>query len=281
MEDYTQHLFPYLEAKQLRTLSCDHVISLENLVAWPVIRGSQNVEFDFTFDKRNSIRMIDELGSSILELSKVIPDGLVVFFPSYAFLREVISRWRNTNHEKYSIWDQLEKRKPVFQESQTGVGTDEVLMEYTQSIQQNKGGLLLSIVGGKMSEGINFSDKLGRGVVMVGLPFPNIQSPEWKAKMEYIKTSSVSRGRTPRDGETAAREFYENACMRAVNQSIGRAIRHQNDFASIILLDKRYSSDRIRSKLPGWIQKSLAKDAGRKSFHDVLDSLGSFFELRK
>ena len=225
--------------------------------------------------------MIDELGSSILELSRIVPDGLVVFFQSYAFLHEVIFRWKNTENHELSIWDQLEKQKPIFQESKTGLGTEEVLIEYTQSIHKNKGGLLLSIVGGKMSEGINFSDRLGRGVIMVGLPFPNIHSPEWKAKMEYVKTSSVSRGKNPTDGDTAAREFYENACMRAVNQSIGRAIRHQNDFASIVMLDKRYNSDRIRGKLPGWIQKSLVKDAGHKSFQDVLSSLDSFFQSRK
>lgn len=48
-------------------------------------------------------------------------------------------------------------------------------------------------------------------------------------------------------------EYYENLCMRGVNQSIGRAIRHKGDYATIVLLDKRYTTDRIRKKLPKWI----------------------------
>ena len=32
---------------------------------------------------------------------------------------------------------------------------------------------------------------------------------------------------------------YENLCMKAVNQSVGRAIRHKDDYAAIIFLDHR------------------------------------------
>mmetsp|Transcript_16928 Transcript_16928/g.25285 ORF Transcript_16928/g.25285 Transcript_16928/m.25285 type:complete len:106 (+) Transcript_16928:2-319(+) len=49
--------------------------------------------------------------------------------------------------------------------------------------------------------------------------------------------------------------YYQNLCMRAVNQSIGRAIRHINDFAAIILADVRYSTDpKVWDHLPVWLR---------------------------
>lgn len=35
---------------------------------------------------------------------------------------------------------------------------------------------------------------------------------------------------------------------------LGRAIRHQKDFASIVLLDQRYARPPILGKLPAWIR---------------------------
>jgi chromosome transmission fidelity protein 1 len=44
--------------------------------------------------------------------------------------------------------------------------------------------------------------------------------------------------------------------MRSLNQSIGRAIRHKNDYAAIFLIDKRFNGSKIRNKLPGWIKNA-------------------------
>jgi chromosome transmission fidelity protein 1 len=39
--------------------------------------------------------------------------------------------------------------------------------------------------------------------------------------------------------------------------SIGRAIRHKDDYAVILLLDHRYLRSSVKSKLPGWIGDKL------------------------
>ena len=51
---------------------------------------------------------------------------------------------------------------------------------------------------------------------MVGLPFPNPNSPEIQQKMIFMDKNY---------GKGCGQVFYQNLCMNAVNQSIGRAIR--------------------------------------------------------
>jgi chromosome transmission fidelity protein 1 len=293
MNDYTKHLFSYLSPTRIMTLSCGHVIPPSNLLAWPITQDTQGENFDFTYGKRMS--MINGTGHTLLNFIRHIPDGVVVFFPSYAYLDQCVSTWRERRHGLKSVWEQLSTIKPVFLEprsdtsaassrtAKTGpAATDALLTAYSSAITNStdqKGALLLSVIGGSLSEGINFSDRLGRAVIVVGLPFPNIQSPEWKAKMEYIaQKAAVAAGGDQAVGKAAASEFYENATMRAVNQAVGRAIRHKDDYAAILLVDRRYGSERIQGKLPGWIKGSLRAPA---SVDNVSKGLRDFFASKQ
>jgi chromosome transmission fidelity protein 1 len=309
-EDYKDHLFPSLAPPKVTTLSCGHVIPPENLCVWTLASMRPDAPpFEFSFQKRSNPEMINQLGMAIVNVCSIVPDGVVVFFPSYGYLDEVVNAWQeNQGTGTQSIWSRLEARKALFRELKGG-SSDDVLSEYTKAIlgddgasskpstAPGKGALLLSVVGGKMSEGINFSDRLGRCVMVVGLPYPNIASPDWKAKLEYIETTTFTRltsdddesSPSPKISEAeararakqASRDFYENACMRAVNQSIGRAIRHRGDYAAIVLLDRRFGTERIRGKLPGWIQGGLRENSQEKGLGGLMGALGSFFRGRK
>jgi len=80
----------------------------------------------------------------------------------------------------------------VFRESKDK-SIDMLLTEYTRCIKNSKSGaLLFAVVGGKLSEGINFSDDLGRCVLVVGLPYPNVTSLEIKEKVNFFTEKFVS-----------------------------------------------------------------------------------------
>lgn len=169
-------------------------------------------------------------------------------------------------------------------DTETTTTTDSLLQEYTSTVASGSGALLLSVVGGKLSEGINFSDKLGRGVFIIGLPFPNIRSAVWQAKIKYIEEKAYKQHEGPESEKktratAAGKDFYENSCMRGVNQCIGRAIRHVNDYAAIVMIDRRYETPRIQSKLPGWIQGSLVSTATAhpRPAHMTVQRLSRFF----
>ncbi|KAI1424269.1 helicase C-terminal domain-containing protein [Xylaria sp. FL1777] len=308
-EDYTAHLFPDLSSEKITTLSCGHVIPASNLCVWTLSSchpksNANRMEFEFSYQKRGDRTMIRELGLAILNICTAVPDGVVVFFPSYGYLDEVVGVWNETEGTQLtSIWSKLQNKKAVFSETKGG-SSDDLLEQYSKAILDEdpqtttakpatraRGALLLSVVGGKMSEGINFSDRLGRCVIIVGLPYPNINSPDWKARIEYIQSTRVRQliecdAPRPRNeamaaAKQAARDFYENACMRAVNQSIGRAIRHRNDYAAIVLVDRRFGTDRIRGKLPGWIQNGLISGSENGGLGQMMSKLSGFFRGRQ
>jgi len=159
MQDYITHLFPYLPKEKIRMLSCGHVIPKDNLLVWPMTKGPTGRELEFTFDKRMDRTLIEELGRTIINICTVIPHGVVCFFPSYSYLSFVIAQWRKKPGEGSSVWDRLGGKREIFQESSEKSSVEETLAEYARAIDSGKGAILLSVVGGKMSEGINFNDK--------------------------------------------------------------------------------------------------------------------------
>jgi hypothetical protein len=98
-------------------------------------------------------------------------------------------------------------------------------------------------------------------------------------------------------GSFTGRDFYEDLCFKAVNQCVGRVVRHRGDYAAVVLLDTRWvvgpsewaalagssggSSGSTRrivpvQKLPGWLQRSYVPSNG--DFGPALKQLAAFFK---
>lgn len=104
---------------------------------------------------------------------------------------------------------------------------------------------------------------------MIGLPYANKSSLDLQEQMKYLD-EKVRKG--------AGSDHYEALCMHAVNQAIGRVIRHRNDHAAIVLLDSRFAKPHISQALPGWIKDRLRH---HDQFGPAFSQLVQFFKQRK
>lgn len=109
------------------------------------------------------------------------------------------------------------------------------------------GAVMMGVCRGKLSEGIDFSDDAARCVIMVGIPYPQMNDPNVIMKKHYLDSQKPGSGQL----------WYNQESCRSVNQSIGRVIRHINDYGIIVLADERFAWSANQKDLPGWVRQSL------------------------
>ncbi|XP_055614597.1 ATP-dependent DNA helicase DDX11 isoform X2 [Uranotaenia lowii] len=268
VEELTEQLFKGCPDRVV-IKSYRHVVPPDAVLPLAVARGPGGNELLFNFANRQKKELLNEITSTLMNVCHAVPNGIVAFFASYDYLELFYANLKESGRLAA-----LEERKRIFKEPRGGGAAcvEKMLSEYARAARghcsgKQTGALMLSVVGGKLSEGLNFSDELGRCVVVVGLPYPNRNSPELMERMRFLDRSL---------GPTAGNEYYENLCMKAVNQCIGRAVRHIRDYASVVLLDARYcSNEKVQKKLPSWISEGL-QSASR--YGQAQGSLIKFFK---
>eukprot|EP00898_Chlorokybus_atmophyticus_P007253 jgi/Chlat1/7529/Chrsp62S07037 len=292
-------LFAQVPPSRLLHFSCGHVVGKESLLVLALGKGPGGGRLELSYTTREDPRQMEEVGRVVVNASRVCPGGVIVFFPSFAYADAMYNFWLKRN-----ILTSISANKKVFREPRAAAEVESLLQEYREWIvacreqqtstigskAQGTGALLMCVVGGKMSEGINFSDDFGRCIIVVGLPYANPSDPELQERMRYLNVceSNVKHSgkeligdacTVPANKKRAGREYYEDLCMKAVNQSIGRAIRHKGDYAAILLLDARYTCEEGPSaKLPGWIRDSLVHV--KNGFGEAQARLTAFFKTR-
>lgn len=70
-------------------------MTLQRNAFFPMVitRGSDQVPISSRFEVRNDPAVVRNFGSILIEMSKVVPDGIVAFFPSYLYMESIVSAW--------------------------------------------------------------------------------------------------------------------------------------------------------------------------------------------
>jgi Rad3-related DNA helicase len=68
-----------------------------------ITRGSDQVAISSRFEVRNDPAVVRNFGSILVEYSKIVPDGVVAFFPSYLYMESIVAAWNDMVYIRDSI----------------------------------------------------------------------------------------------------------------------------------------------------------------------------------
>ncbi|KAI9509380.1 DNA repair helicase [Russula earlei] len=215
-----------------------------------ITRGSDQVAISSRFEVRNDPAVVRNFGSILVEYSKIVPDGVVAFFPSYLYMESIVAAWNDMG-----ILNEVWKHKLIFVETPDANETSIALENYRRACDNGRGAVLLSVARGKVSEGIDFDHNYGRAVIMFGVPYQYTESRILKARLEYLRDAYRIR----------ESEFLGFDAIRNAAQCVGRALRGKTDWGLMVFADKRFARADKRAKLPRWINQYITETAANLS----------------
>ncbi|KAG0442465.1 hypothetical protein HPB47_015695 [Ixodes persulcatus] len=238
----SDNLWDGLRPVQQFIMSCS---SIENMRISHCLSGKTALRL--TYNAYSDAKTVAAIGNLLVNVCRLVKlseagscgGGVLCFFPSYQAMSKCIEFWKTTLDD---IWKSLrhETNGCVYVEGNNPTS------EYIESVAYGEVSLLCAVHRGRISEGMDFSDNLARAVVSIGIPFPSTQHDDIKLKMKFNDEHQPQL--------LNGRDWYQIQAMRAINQAVGRCIRHSNDWGAILLVDHRFTQNDIWSGMSDWIK---------------------------
>lgn len=190
-----------------------------------LILAAKDVSSEF---KRRTDQMLDKWKRYVEAISDSTQGNLAVFFTSYQLMRRVASSIK-TN--RAIIMEDADTRR------------NDVIQKLTHS----NNSILYGVMGGKLSEGMDYPHNVLKGVVAVGLPYATWDAYQ-ESLVDYLEQQFPGNGRTY--------AYLTPAILRLV-QACGRVHRSAEDKGYIVILDDRVIQHYVKRLLPNYFQKEM------------------------
>lgn len=224
------------------------------------LEKTQTVEFASPFPKQNrklivipqvSTRYSDrasnyeKIAQAIGRIITLRRGNYFVFFPSFAFLREVFDR---TQLPDFHVVQQ-----------RPSMNTTEVHKLIQSLYEQKEPTVVFAVQGGVFAEGVDYVGESLIGALIVGPALPGFDL-ERELMREYYER---------RFGQGFDYAYTYPAMARVV-QAAGRVIRSETDRGIVVLLDKRFVSPSYTATMPAdWYQSSVKELVSTSILHDI------------
>jgi len=170
-------------------------------------------------------KMIPRLEDYVVTISNLLDKNTVFFFPSHSLIDRFLSdgvllRMRRKVHIEEKGMSQMDLMETVTRFRESGP----------------KGAVLFAVMGGRISEGLDFPDRELEVAVVAGVPYPKPTAKQ-RSLLHYYEMKF---------GKGWEYTVRAPACRRML-QAIGRLIRNETDVGAAVILDRRAKqfADRI------------------------------------
>ncbi len=184
-----------------------------------------------TLYRQRSKEMYKKIARHLSQAADEVNGNIAVFFPSYSIQWEVVQALEEVGCCKELL---VETRKSNKREK-------EAMLSRLKGLQFMGGGMLLGVMAGSLSEGIDYKDNLLSSVAVVGVPLAPPSLEQTQLERYYDRKFGLGKGKD---------YGYTSPAMNKVLQAMGRCIRSEIDRAVVLLMDLRYGEGKYRSYFP-------------------------------
>ena len=193
--------------------------------------------------------MFSRIADTLVGVCGTMDRNTAVFFPSFEVMGEVLGKGAAKDINRTTL---VERRGDQ-------VGLMETVRRFKEMGRERTGpggkpgGVLFSVIGGRVSEGMDFPDAELEVAIIVGIPYPK---PTTKVKaLRFYYDQKYGKGW----------EYVIQApTTRKLLQTIGRLIRNENDRGIALILDRR--AVHFAEFLPGLIRSEDHRSLVRSFF---------------
>ncbi len=197
---------------------------------------------------QRSVEQYKRIAGICAGITNMVPGNTIIFFPSYE-IRDAV----------YTFFSRISTKTIFREQPQRGKQEKEYILEQFKAYQ-HIGAVMLGVVSGSYSEGVDLPGDLLKGVIVVGLPLlqPDLETKELIAYFDRKFGKGWDYG-------------YVYPAFNKVLQGAGRCIRSETDRGIIVFLDERYQWPQYKRCFP--------QDWKMTTSEDYLLLIEKFFSL--
>ena len=204
---------------------------------FPFFKHSDQTVFRTEWRERTNSTMNKHFGNLLVSLSAEAPDGMVVVFPDFSYIEQLVAEW-----SKLGIVDELCKRKLLFIDSRDRVQNRFIFNAYRDAIAKGRGAALFTNFESPFLKGISLIGEACRTCVFFGLGF-DVQS----SKVGWVQCQQLRRNY----GVDLVQHLQVTNYRRYL-QFMHECVRDSRDSCCFVIVDIRFSNQNA-SEMPSWM----------------------------